>query len=147
MTNIIEIKKTIVLDPHKDWDQWIDVTKVIATQARVWKYIDPSKEEVEKISKMPKEPEPSDYQELAMRPNKLIKDNLESFRWDTNRYNKKVQEIKKIEVGIGKVMKEIMAMITPRTHSYIKGKQEVLNILKTLKSRFTPLTEAEKMRL
>ena len=143
----MEIKKTIILDSHKDWDQWIDVTRATAIQARVWKYIDPSKEEVGKIPEIPKEPEPSDYQQLATRSNELFKDNLEAFRWDTNRYDRKMQEIEKIEIGIGKVMKEIMATITPRTHSYIKGKQEVHNILKTLQSRFAPSIEAAEMCL
>jgi hypothetical protein len=48
---------SVILDGPSDWDEWIEIMKVIVLAGKIWDYIDPSKDQVPVLEE-PKPPKP-----------------------------------------------------------------------------------------
>lgn len=130
---------TVVLDSPRDWFDWLFIRKDSCRRHDLWQYVDPEKNEddLAKLSE-PVEPEITLYKSNATSLAQLEKDDRESFRWDYDRYERRLAEYKRKVQALADFNLEISKTISKKRLYLIQDCETPHQRLVMLKKHLAP---------
>ena len=108
-------RATIILDKPTDWLNWLFIRKDSCRRHELWQYVNPETPEDQIPSlKEPREPLVTEYSETATSLASLSAEDRNSFRWDYERYERKLLEFQRKVQALADFNLEISKTISPR---------------------------------
>ena len=145
MTTTNELKVNVILDKPSDWIPWFFIIQDIATNNKVWEYIDPSKKKNE-FPKLepPKRSIPADVQPNAILMTQLDQNQFAVYNQLYAKYKDNLRTHQKKEQAINDISNYIIRTTLVAYFPFIDGLKTVHERLQALKQALAPTTSGRK---